>query len=105
MVWSRKFRVGLLVCAAASVGLRSGLVYGQADAIRVNNVPVEMRVGFVAENIVRYQFLPLDAQGKVVESEDGPLIVPQKWVAEPIKLRTLPERAVGQNQGGAVAEL
>ncbi len=66
--------------------------------LRINNAPVELRIGFVGEGIARFQFLPLNPEGQAVESPDAPLLVPQKWRNEPARLRTLPAQVTSWTQ-------
>jgi len=65
-----------------------------ARAMQLGSTPAELRMGFVGNGIARFQLLPIDAAGNVVESPDKPLLTPKAWRGEPTRVRELSERQV-----------
>lgn len=86
----------LLALLAAASPLHAQAV--DPVSLRINGNPVEARLGFVGENILRFQFLPISPQGDLTDSPDEPHLVPQKWRQAPLTLRSA--TPVTQTVGG-----
>jgi alpha-glucosidase (family GH31 glycosyl hydrolase) len=82
--------LGLAVFAMnGPLHLASAVAQGTNGAeLQIAGHPVELRLGFVGDEIARFQFLPVNGLGTATESADAPHLLPQSWQGDSLRLRS-----------------